>query len=76
MLKKLFTSFIVLFMIVTSIRINKLEVRMNELEMRYKQDYLDLTYRVEENEYLAEYLNDQLQEIKENELYFELLKGF
>ena len=76
MLKKLFTSFIVLFMIVTSIRINKLEVRMNELEMRYKQDYLDLTYRVDENEYLAEYLNDQLQEIKENELYFELLKGF
>lgn len=76
MLKKLFTSFIVLFMVVTSIRINKLEVRMNELEMRYKQDYLDLTYRVDENEYLAEYLNDQLQEIKENELYFELLKGF
>lgn len=76
MLKKLFTSFIVLFMIVTSIRINKLEVRMNELEMRYKQDYSDLTYRVDENEYLAEYLNDQLQEIKENELYFELLKGF
>lgn len=76
MLKKLFASFIILFMIVTSIRINKLEVRMNELEMRYKQDYSDLTYRVDENEYLAEYLNDQLQEIKENELYFELLKGF